>query len=225
MPQEINFNVFESPLNILVTQAGYYGVKSSVANERAEKYLKLLDLWDKRNGPAREMSGGMKRRLMIARALMHEPRLLILDEPTAGVDIEIRRSMWEFLERINKDDTTIILTTHYLEEAETLCRNVAIIDQGRIIEQGAVSDLLSRSMVQTFVLDLKAPATKAPRLSGYEVISCEKQRLEIEVITGQAMNGLFQQLEAQGFEVTSMRNKSNRLEEFFLRLVSQSEAV
>ena len=225
VPQEINFNVFESPLNILVTQAGYYGVKSSVANERAEKYLKLLDLWDKRNGPAREMSGGMKRRLMIARALMHEPRLLILDEPTAGVDIEIRRSMWEFLERINKEDTTIILTTHYLEEAETLCRNVAIIDQGRIIEQGAVSDLLSRSMVQTFVLDLRAPATKAPRLSGYEVISCEKQRLEIEVISGQAMNGLFQQLEAQGFEVTSMRNKSNRLEEFFLRLVSQSEAA
>jgi len=225
VPQEINFNVFESPENILVTQAGFYGVKRSIAKQRAEKYLKLLDLWDKRSGSAREMSGGMKRRLMIARALVHEPRLLILDEPTAGVDIEIRRSMWEFIEEINRNGTTIILTTHYLEEAETLCRNVAIIDKGVIVEQGAVSDLLSRSMVQTFVLDLKESAAKAPILNGYKVISCAGQRLEVEVIIGQSMNGLFEQLQTQGFAVTSMRNKSNRLEEFFLRLVGQPEAA
>jgi len=225
VPQEINFNVFESPENILVTQAGFYGVKRSLAKQRAEKYLKLLDLWDKRSGSAREMSGGMKRRLMIARALVHEPRLLILDEPTAGVDIEIRRSMWEFIEEINRNGTTIILTTHYLEEAETLCRNVAIIDKGVIVEQGAVSDLLSRSMVQTFVLDLKESAAKAPILNGYKVISCAGQRLEVEVIIGQSMNGLFEQLQTQGFAVTSMRNKSNRLEEFFLRLVGQPEAA
>jgi len=225
VPQEINFNVFESPENILVTQAGFYGVKRSLAKQRAEKYLKLLDLWDKRSGSAREMSGGMKRRLMIARALVHEPRLLILDEPTAGVDIEIRRSMWEFIEEINRNGTTIILTTHYLEEAETLCSNVAIIDKGVIVEQGAVSDLLSRSMVQTFVLDLKESAAKAPILNGYKVISCEGQRLEVEVIIGQSMNGLFEQLQTQGFDVTSMRNKSNRLEEFFLRLVGQPEAA
>lgn len=225
VPQEINFNVFESPENILVTQAGFYGVKRSLAKQRAEKYLKLLDLWDKRSGSAREMSGGMKRRLMIARALVHEPRLLILDEPTAGVDIEIRRSMWEFIEEINRNGTTIILTTHYLEEAETLCRNVAIIDKGVIVEQGAVSDLLSRSMVQTFVLDLKESAAKAPMLNGYKVISCAGQRLEVEVIIGQSMNGLFEQLQTQGFAVTSMRNKSNRLEEFFLRLVGQPEAA
>lgn len=225
VPQEINFNVFETPLNVLTTQAGYYGVEYSESVGRAEKYLKLLDLWEKRDGPSRQMSGGMKRRLMIARALMHEPRLLILDEPTAGVDIEIRRSMWEFLEEINRKGTTIILTTHYLEEAEALCRNVAIIDKGVIVEQGAVSDLLSRSMVETFVLDLKEPATKIPTLSEFTLISCEDKRLEVEVATGLSLNGLFQQLQQQGFEVTSMRNKSNRLEEFFMRLVSNSEVA
>lgn len=225
VPQEINFNVFETPLNILTTQAGYYGVERDVAFERAEKYLQLLDLWDKRNGPSREMSGGMKRRLMIARALVHKPRLLILDEPTAGVDIEVRRSMWEFIKEINRTGTTIILTTHYLEEAETLCRNVAIIDNGQIVEQGAVSELLSRSMVQTFVLDLKDAVSAPPVLSGFDVISSEDKQLEVEVVIGQSLNGLFQQLQAQGFEVTSMRNKSNRLEEFFLRLVSKTEAA
>jgi len=225
VPQEINLNVFESPMDILVTQAGFYGVAKAEATSRAEKYLKLLDLWDKRGGAARQLSGGMKRRLMIARALMHEPQLLILDEPTAGVDIEIRRSMWEFLEEINKSGTTIILTTHYLEEAETLCRNVAIIDTGKIVEQGAVSDLLSRAMVQSFVLDLKDTAASAPNLTGYKVVRCEDKRLDIEVIVGQSMNNLFVQLQKQGFEVLSMRNKSNRLEEFFLRLVSQSEAA
>jgi len=212
-------------MNILVTQAGYYGVAKTEATKRAEKYLKLLDIWEKRNEAARQMSGGMKRRLMIARALMHEPRLLILDEPTAGVDIEIRRSMWEFLEEINKSGTTIILTTHYLEEAESLCRNVAIIDKGKIVEQGAVSDLLSRAMVQTFVLDLKDTATSEPHLTGYKVVRCEDKQLDIEVVVGKSMNDLFAQLQNQGIEVTSMRNKSNRLEEFFLRLVSQPEAA
>ncbi len=225
VPQEINFNVFETPWNILVTQAGYYGVGKTEANRRAEQYLRLLDLWDKRLQPARQMSGGMKRRLMIARALMHEPRLLILDEPTAGVDIEIRRSMWEFLKEINQAGTTIILTTHYLEEAESLCRNVAIIDQGKIVERGAVSDLLSRSMVQTFILDLKDAVTRKPVLDGYTLVKCDDKQLDVEVVVGQSMNGLFQQLQEQGFEVTSMRNKTNRLEEFFLRLVNQSEAA
>ncbi len=227
VPQEINFNVFENPLNIVITQAGYYGIPKSVATERAEKYLKLLDLWDKRNGPAREMSGGMKRRLMIARALMHQPKLLILDEPTAGVDIEIRRSMWAFLQEINNDGTTIILTTHYLEEAETLCRNVAIIDDGKIVEQGAVSDLLSRSMVQSYVLDLQPVAghvaDKTPVLEGFNVASSEEGRLEVEVTVGDNLNGLFLQLERQHLQVLSLRNKTNRLEEFFLRLVAKDE--
>lgn len=221
VPQEINFNIFESPLNILVTQAGYYGITKKLALERSEKYLKLLELWDKRNRPAREMSGGMKRRLMIARALIHQPKLLILDEPTAGVDIEIRRSMWEFLKEINNSGTTIILTTHYLEEAETLCRNVAIIDHGTIVEQGAVSELLSRSMHQTFVLDLKQAPPAAPELTGFTVVSCEGQRLEVEMAVGDNMNTLFQQLATQSIEVISLRNKTNRLEEFFLRLVGQ----
>ena len=225
VPQEINFNTFESPMNILVTQAGYYGVAKAEATTRAEKYLKLLELWEKRNEAARQMSGGMKRRLMIARALMHEPRLLILDEPTAGVDIEIRRSMWEFLEEINRSGTTIILTTHYLEEAESLCRNVAIIDKGKIVEQGAVSELLSRAMVQTFILDLKDSVAASPSLTGYKVVKCEDKQLDIEVVVGQSLNDLFDQLQKQGLEVISMRNKSNRLEEFFLRLVSQSEAA
>ncbi len=224
VPQEINFNVFENPLNIIVTQAGYYGISRSVATERAEKYLKLLDLWDKRGGPAREMSGGMKRRLMIARALVHQPKLLILDEPTAGVDIEIRRSMWKFLQGINNSGTTIILTTHYLEEAETLCRNVAIIDSGEIVEQGEVSELLSRSMTESFVLDLKEPLSTVPVLEGFTVVSGVQNRLEVEVRVGDNMNGLFQQLQSQKIEVVSMRNKANRLEEFFLKLVGDKES-
>ena len=222
VPQEINFNVFESPRNILITQAGYYGIPRTEASARTDEYLQLLDLWDKRNAAAREMSGGMKRRLMIARALVHRPNLLILDEPTAGVDIEIRRSMWTFLEEINRQGT-IILTTHYLEEAETLCRNVAIIDHGEIVEQGEVSELLSRSKVQSFVLDLKEPLVQAPQLNGYTVVSCEQARLDIEVTDGQSMNDLFRQLAEQQIEVVSLRNKSNRLEEFFLRLVGNKE--
>ncbi|OED39991.1 ABC transporter [Chromatiales bacterium (ex Bugula neritina AB1)] len=225
VPQEINFNIFEDPLNIVVTQAGYYGISRKVAMQRAEKYLKLLHLWDKRSGPARQLSGGMKRRLMIARALVHEPRLLILDEPTAGVDIEIRRSMWDLLKQINDDGTTIILTTHYLEEAETLCRNVAIIDDGKIVEQGEVDELLSRAMTQSFVLDLKEPIATEPHLDGFVVITAIQQRLEVEVRVGDNMNGLFQQLQTQGIEVISMRNKANRLEEFFLRLVGEKNSA
>ncbi len=221
VPQEINFNTFESPLHILVTQAGYYGISRKVAIERSEKYLKLLELWDKRHGSSREMSGGMKRRLMIARALVHQPKLLILDEPTAGVDIEIRRSMWKFLQEINSSGTTIILTTHYLEEAETLCRNVAIIDHGTIVEQGAVNDLLSRSMTQSFVLDLKQSPASPPQLNGFRVVSCSGRRLEVEMSVGDNMNTLFSQLAAQDIEVISLRNKTNRLEEFFLRLVGR----
>ena len=223
VPQEINFNVFESPRNILITQAGYYGIPRTEASARTDEYLQLLDLWDKRDAAAREMSGGMKRRLMIARALVHRPNLLILDEPTAGVDIEIRRSMWTFLEEINRQGTTIILTTHYLEEAETLCRNVAIIDHGEIVEQGEVSELLSRSKVQSFVLDLKEALVQPPQLKGYTVVSCEQARLDIEVTDGQSMNDLFRQLAEQQIEVISLRNKSNRLEEFFLRLVGNKE--
>lgn len=223
VPQEINFNVFETPRNILITQAGYYGIPHSLASQRTDEYLKLLDLWDKRDSTAREMSGGMKRRLMIARALVHQPKLLILDEPTAGVDIEIRRSMWGFLEDINRQGTTIILTTHYLEEAESLCRNVAIIDHGEIVEQGQVSELLSRSMVQSFVLDLRDPVAEPPQLDGFTVVRSEGSRLDVEVTVGQNMNSLFQQLASQQIEVVSMRNKSNRLEEFFLRLVGQQK--
>ena len=223
VPQEINFNVFETPRNILITQAGYYGIARKIASERSDEYLHLLELWDKRNSPAREMSGGMKRRLMIARALVHRPRLLILDEPTAGVDIEIRHSMWTFLEEINRQGTTIILTTHYLEEAESLCRNVAIIDHGEIVEQGQVSELLSRSMVQSFVLDLREPLAQAPELVDFTVVKCEQTQLDIQVTVGQNMNSLFQQLAEQQIEVVSMRNESNRLEEFFLRLVGQKQ--
>ena len=219
VPQEINFNVFESPLNILVTQAGYYGIPKAVALERAGCYLKLLDLWDKKDRPAREMSGGMKRRLMIARALVHKPSVLILDEPTAGVDIEIRRAMWSFLEDINRDGTTIILTTHYLEEAETLCRHVAIIDDGRIIEQGQVGELLSRSQFHSFVFDLQQAPDEPPQLQGFRVTRCEGTRLDVEVPLGDSLNALFEQLGSLGIQVVSMRNKTNRLEEFFLRLV------
>ncbi len=223
VPQEINFNVFETPKNIVVTQAGYYGISKSLATERAEHYLKLLELWEKSDRPAREMSGGMKRRLMIARALVHEPRLLILDEPTAGVDIEIRRSMWAFLEEINRNGTTIILTTHYLEEAETLCRNVAIIDDGSIVEQGAVSELLSRAQFQTFVLDMKQAPSTQPDLQGMTVLKCEGTRLEVQMRLGDNMNKLFSQLDNLGIDVISMRNKSNRLEEFFLQLVGNND--
>ena len=225
VPQEINFNMFESPLTIVVNQAGFYGIPRPVARQRAEKYLKQLQLWDKRNHASRGLSGGMKRRMMIARALMHEPRLLILDEPTAGVDIEIRRSMWEFLREINQRGTTIILTTHYLEEAENLCRNIAIIDGGRIIERDRMSNLLRRLHTETFVLTLAKPLTHSPALPPYPVRLLDEITLEVEVSKEENLNRLFALLSDLGIEVLSLRNKVNRLEEIFMRLVEKGAAA
>jgi ABC-2 type transport system ATP-binding protein len=219
VPQEINFNMFESPETIVVNQAGFYGVERGVARVRAEKYLKQLQLWDKRKTMARALSGGMKRRLMIARALMHEPKLLILDEPTAGVDIEIRRSMWEFLRQINGEGTTIILTTHYLEEAENLCRNIAIIDGGRIIERDRMSNLLRKLQTESFLFTLRNPVAAAPVLAGFAVKLVDDHTLDIEMSKEQNLNDIFARLATQGVEVISMRNKVNRLEEMFMRLV------
>jgi ABC-2 type transport system ATP-binding protein len=219
VPQELNFNMFETPETIVINQAGFYGIERSVARERAEKYLKQLNLWDKRNAIARGLSGGMKRRLMIARALMHEPRLLILDEPTAGVDIEIRRQMWEFLRETNERGTTIILTTHYLEEAETLCRNIAIIDRGRIAERDRMSSLLRRLQTETFVLNVRDSLSVAPKLEGYVTRLADDHTIEIDVSKEQSLNEIFARLSALGVQVLSMRNKVNRLEEIFMRLV------
>jgi ABC-2 type transport system ATP-binding protein len=222
VPQEINFNMFESPQTILINQAGFYGIERTVARERAENYLKQLQLWDKRDKMSRSLSGGMKRRLMIARALMNEPRLLILDEPTAGVDIEIRRSMWDFLRGINERGTTIILTTHYLEEAETLCRNIAIIDCGLIAQRDRMSSLLLKLHIEMFVLTLRNPLTVAPKLDGYATTLVDDHTLEVEVSKEQNLNDIFSRLSALGIEVLSMRNKVNRLEEIFMRLVDKS---
>jgi ABC-2 type transport system ATP-binding protein len=219
VPQELNFNMFESPFTICVNQAGFYGIPRPVARERAEKYLKQLQLWDKRGGISRGLSGGMKRRLMIARALMHEPRLLILDEPTAGVDIEIRRSMWEFLREINERGTTIILTTHYLEEAETLCRNIAIINGGRIVARDRMSNLLRQLHFETFVLNLRDSLAQPPTLAGYALRLVDDHTLEVEISKDENLNEIFARLSALGIEVLSMRNKVNRLEEIFMRLV------
>ena len=217
VPQEFNFNQFETLMQIVVNQAGYYGVSRSVAVERAEKYLKQLDLWDKRHSAARTLSGGMKRRLMIVRALMHEPKMLILDEPTAGVDIEIRRSMWTFLEEINQQGITIILTTHYLEEAEMLCRNIAIIDKGRIIENTSMKALLGKLNTETFILDL--PKGSQPQVEGFTTHMPDDHTLEVDIPKEQSLNHLFAQLTQQDIEVLSMRNKANRLEELFVTLV------
>lgn len=219
VPQEVNFNQFEKPFDIVVNQAGYYGVPRRVARERAEKYLRQLQLWDKAFKPSRTMSGGMKRRLLIARAMVHEPRLLILDEPTAGVDIEIRRSMWEFIEQINRDGTTVILTTHYLEEAENLCRNIAIIDHGTIIENTTVKALLGKLDIETFVLDLCDPLASPPEVAGIEIVMRDSTTMLASLPKSQSLNVLFRVLEDKGIEVKSMRNKVNRLEELFLRLV------
>ena len=224
VPQEINFNMFESPETIVVNQAGFYGVERGLARQRAEKYLRQLHLWDKRKGIARALSGGMKRRLMIARALMHEPKLLILDEPTAGVDIEIRRSMWDFLREINRQGTTIILTTHYLEEAENLCRHIAIIDGGRIIVRDRMSNLLRKLQTESFLVTLRNPVAAAPELPGYTVKLVDDHTLEIEVDKEQNLNDIFTSLSARGIEVLSMRNKVNRLEEMFMRLVENRPA-
>jgi ABC-2 type transport system ATP-binding protein len=225
VPQEINFNMFETCFTIVVNQAGFYGIPRPVAKQRAEKYLKQLQLWDRRNSIARSLSGGMKRRLMIARALMHEPKLLILDEPTAGVDIEIRRSMWEFLRNINDAGTTIILTTHYLEEAENLCRNVAIIEGGNIIERDSMANVLRKLQTEVFVFNLRESRGSAPSLSGFTAVLSDPHTLEIEMSKTQSLNDIFAQLSAQGIAVNSMRNKVNRLEELFIRLVDGSAAA
>lgn len=225
VPQEINFNQFETCFTIVVNQAGFYGIPRPLAKQRAEKYLKQLQLWERRNSIARSLSGGMKRRLMIARALMHEPKLLILDEPTAGVDIEVRRSMWEFLRNINDAGTTIILTTHYLEEAENLCRNVAIIEGGNIIERDSMANVLRKLQTEVFVFNLRDAHTTAPQLSGFTAVLADEHTLEIEMSKTQTMNDIFAQLSAQGISVTSMRNKVNRLEELFIRLVDGSASA
>lgn len=224
VPQEFNFNQFETVLQIVVNQAGYYGVPRKVALQRAEKYLKQIDLWEKRNDRARELSGGMKRRLMIARALMHEPKLLILDEPTAGVDIEIRRTMWEFLREINQQEQiTIILTTHYLEEAEMLCRNIAIIDKGDIVENTSMKGLLAKLNVETFILDLPEN-TEEIQLAGFESRRIDEHTLEVDVRKEDGLNPVFAQLTEQNVQVLSMRNKANRLEELFVSLVEKGKA-
>jgi ABC-2 type transport system ATP-binding protein len=222
VPQEFNFNQFEKPFDICVNQAGFYGVPRPLAKERAERYLKQLQLWDKKDAAARTLSGGMKRRLMIARAMVHEPRLLILDEPTAGVDIEIRRSMWKFLQEINAAGTTVILTTHYLEEAESLCRNIAIIDKGLIIENTSMKALLSKLDRETFILDVSTQLLAPPDLPGFKVTLADANTLEIEVPKGLELNGLFGKLSAAGIAVKSLRNKTNRLEELFVSIVSDS---
>ena len=224
VPQEINFNQFEKVHTVIENQAGFYGIPRKLALERSEKYLRQLQLWDKREHIARSLSGGMKRRLMIARALVHEPRLLILDEPTAGVDIEIRRSMWGFLRGINAQGTTIILTTHYLEEAESLCRHIAIIDGGRIIENDTMSGVIRKLSQETFVLNFRCPASVVPQLPGYVSRLTDDHTLEIDVTREQGLNDIFAKLSQQGIEVVSMRNKVNRLEELFMRLVERKDA-
>jgi len=223
VPQEINLNMFERNDNTLVNQAGYYGVPAVVAKERAEKYLRALHLWDRRFDVARTLSGGMKRRLMIARALVHEPRLLILDEPTAGVDIEIRRSMWDFMREINAAGVTIILTTHYLEEAESLCRNIAIIDEGRIIENDSMKNVIGKLQLESFVLSLQEPIQQPPLLDGYAVRLRNEHEIEVDVAKGQGLNRVFEALSAQSLHVSSMRTKTNRLEELFIRLVEDKD--
>ena len=222
VPQEFNFNQFEKPIDILVNQAGYFGIPREIAVERAEKYLRQLGLWEKSHAPSRALSGGMKRRLMIARALIHEPKLLVLDEPTAGVDIELRRSMWDFLRQINAQGTTIILTTHYLEEAESLCRNVAIIDHGQIVKNTSIKELLQQLNKELFVLDIREEITATPEIAGYPITLVDGHTLEVEVEKSQSINQLFAVLSERGIHVLSMRNKTNRLEELFIKMVEKN---
>lgn len=223
VPQEFNFNIFEPVEEIVINQAGYYGIERTVAKERTDELLKKLDLWEKRKEQARNLSGGMKRRLMIARALVHKPQLLILDEPTAGVDIEIRRSMWEFLKQINEQGTTIILTTHYLEEAEQLCEKIAIIDHGRIIQNTSMKKLLSQLNVETFVLDLDQPLETLPENSKYIFTKKKNDQLEVQVSKEQNLNDLFCWLNEHKIHIASMRNKVNRLEELFMRILKKEQ--
>lgn len=223
VPQEFNFNLFEKVQDICTNQAGYYGMPIQLARERTEKYLRKLGLWDKRSSPARYLSGGMKRRLMIARALVHEPRLLILDEPTAGVDIELRRSMWDFLREINAAGTTIILTTHYLEEAENLCRHLAIINHGEIIENTSVKGLLKQLNREVFILDTRDAMPVCPQVEAYDLRLVDDTTLEVEIEKGRSLNALFEALSRLDVHVVSMRNKVNRLEELFVSLVGEQQ--
>lgn len=225
VPQEFNFNLFEKIEDIVANQGGYYGMPKALAYQRAEKYLTRLGLWDKKSQQARNLSGGMKRRLMIARALVHEPRLLILDEPTAGVDIELRRSMWDFLQEINDQGTTIILTTHYLEEAEMLCRNIAIINQGNIVENTSMKALLKQLDKETFVFDTRQASPQLPNLADYGLRILDDHSFEVVIKKGQSLNPLFTACTAQGIEIISMRNKVNRLEELFVSLVQNANGV
>ena len=219
--QEINFSQFERVIDIVTTQAGFYGIKRSEAKPKVRKMLKRLGLWDKKNDQARTLSGGYKRRLMIAKALIHEPKLLILDEPTAGVDIELRREMWTFLKEINENGTTIILTTHYLEEAEQLCRNIGIIDHGEIVVDTNMRDLLRRLDVQGFVLDLEDPLENEPTIDGFELRLEDPYTLVTAINKGKSVNKLFEQLDSKGIKVKSMRNESNRLEELFIEMIKK----
>ncbi|HJL65552.1 MAG: ABC transporter ATP-binding protein [Arenicellales bacterium] len=222
VPQEVNFSIFETPMQILINQAGYYGIPRSLANAKSEEYLHTLGLWEQRNTIGRNLSGGMKRRLLIARALVHHPQLLILDEPTAGVDIEIRRSMWSFLREINAAGTTIILTTHYLEEAEHLCRNIGIIDHGKLIHNTSMKSLLMKLGNETFILDLDQPLTALPSIDHYPLRQIDSTTLEVDVDRKRGLNPLFAALLAHSINVTSLRNKANRLEELFIKIVSEN---
>ena len=224
VPQEINFSLFEKISHILINQAGFYGIPKKIALLRMERYLKEMGLWEMRDQPAIRLSGGMKRRLMIARALMNEPKLLILDEPTAGVDVELRHTLWRFLKELNQEGTTIILTTHYLEEAEYLCKHVAIMDHGEIIEYSEMKTLLNRLNVQTLVFDLQKPLFSLPELSGYNHRLLDDTTLEVEIHRGQSLNDLFQLLTQQQIMISSMRNKTNRLEELFIRLIAENKS-
>lgn len=223
VPQEMNFNLFEKISHILINQAGYYGIPAHIAKERMEKYLNAMGIWDMHNQPAIKLSGGMKRRLMIARALMNEPKLLILDEPTAGVDIELRHILWKYLKQLNDEGTTIILTTHYLEEAEQLCKNVAIIDHGEIIENANMKSLINRLHMQTIVLDLANPSSHIQVLNGYQHRMLDDMTIEIDIHRGQSINDVFELLTLQKITITGMRNKTNRLEELFIHLVNQNK--
>lgn len=218
MPQEFNFNVFETVEDIVINQAGFYGIARKQAKEMAADCLHQVGLWNKRKEISRMLSGGMKRRLMIARAIVHHPKLLILDEPTAGVDIEVRRTMWEFLSQLNQSGTTIILTTHYLEEAEDLCRNVAIINHGELIEHSEIKSLIARTKSESFILDLKSPLSAAPEFSGFQTKLIDNTTLEVEIPSSSSLNELFANLSNQNIYLKSMRNKANRLEELFLQL-------
>ncbi|HFD11412.1 MAG TPA: ABC transporter ATP-binding protein, partial [Crenotrichaceae bacterium] len=223
VPQEINFNQFETTIDVLTIYAGYHGIPFHQARERAEYCLQQLDLWDKRKTITRHLSGGMKRRLMIARALVHSPRLLILDEPTAGVDIEIRRSMWDLMQQINEAGTTIILTTHYLEEAESMCRNIAIINDGQIVEHSDITSLLNKLEIDSFILNLHDPVSELPEISGYHLNLSDSKTLIADIPRGLDLNPLFSGLTEAGIKVSSMKNKTNRLEQLFLNLVDSAQ--